>query len=128
MSTDVIDRVFTLVDNRDADGFAALFAPDGRFVFGNADPILGPAAIAAAVGGFFTTIDGLRHQITNRWEAGADAVAELVVEYRRLDGKLVSVPAVTIFTRDGTGLINHYRIFVDLAPLFADPAGTSDQE
>ena len=122
MSTDFIDRVFTLVDNRDAEGFAALFAPDGRFVFGNADPILGPAAIAATVGGFFTTIDGLRHQIANRWEVGSDAIAELVVEYRRLDGKLVSVPAVTIFTRDGAGLISDYRIFVDLAPLFTDPS------
>jgi len=122
MSTDFIEHVFTLVDNRDAEGFAALFAPDGRFIFGNADPIAGPASIAATVGGFFTTIEGLRHQIANRWEVGSDAIAELVVEYRRLDGKFVSVPGVTIFTRDGAGLISHYRIFVDLAPLFAEPA------
>ena len=120
MSTDFIGRVFAVVDNRDADGFAALFAPDGRFVFGNADPIMGPAAIAETVGGFFATIDGLRHRVVNRWEIGSDAVAELGVEYCRLDGKLVSVPAVTIFTRDDTGLISDYRIFVDLEPLFAD--------
>jgi hypothetical protein len=31
----------------------------------------------------------------------------------------VRVPAVTIFTRDGAGLITDYRIYVDLAPLFA---------
>src|SRR4051794_25626784 len=79
MSTDFIDRVFTLVDDRDAEGFAALFAPDGRFVFANADPIQGPAAIAATVGGFFATIDGLRHEVVNRWEVGSDAVAELDV-------------------------------------------------
>jgi hypothetical protein len=78
--TDFTRRVFALVDKRDAAGFAALFAPDGRFAFGN---------------------------------------AELLVEYHRLDGKSVPVPAVTIFTRDGAGLISHYRIFVDLAPLFA---------
>jgi uncharacterized protein (TIGR02246 family) len=113
------ERVFAIVDKRDADGFAALFAPDGRFVFGNADPILGPAAIATAVGAFFAGIRGLRHEIVNAWEVGPDTVAELSVEYHRLDGKYVSVPAVTIFTRDGAGLIAHYRIFVDLAPLFA---------
>lgn len=113
------DHVFALVDKRDADGFAALFAPDGRFVFGNADPIVGPAAIAAAVGAFFAGIDGLRHEIRNRWESGADTVAELVVEYDRQDGGAVRVPAVTIFTRDGAGLVTDYRIYVDLAPLFA---------
>ena len=113
------ERVFALVDKRDADGFAALFAPDGLFVFGNADPIQGPAAIAAAVRAFVATINGLRHRIVNDWRVGADTVAELSVEYHRLDGKHVTVPAVTIFTRDGTGLITHYRIFVDLAPLFA---------
>ncbi|WP_204004092.1 nuclear transport factor 2 family protein [Virgisporangium aurantiacum] len=113
------DHVFTLVDKRDAEGFAALFAPDGRFVFGNADPIVGPAAIAAAVGAFFAGIDGLRHELRNRWESGADTVAELVVEYDRRDGGAVRVPGVTIFTRDGAGLVTDYRIYVDLAPLFA---------
>jgi hypothetical protein len=119
MSTDFTDHVFALVDKRDAAGFAALFVPDGRFVFGNSEPILGPAAIAEAVDAFFAGVRGLRHQIVNRWEVAADTVAELAVEYHRPDGKYVSVPAVTIFTRDDTGLITHYRIFVDLAPLFA---------
>jgi ketosteroid isomerase-like protein len=119
MSTHFTDRVFAIVDKRDAEGFAALFAPDGHFVFGNAEPILGPAAIAPTVDAFFASIRGLRHQIVNRWENGADAVAELAVEYHRPDGKHVTVPAVTIFTRDRAGLITHYRIFADLAPLFA---------
>ena len=113
------DHVFALVDKRDAEGFAALFAPYGRFVFGNADPIVGPAAVAAAVGAFFAGLDGLRHEIRNRWETGADTVAEVVVEYDRRDGSSVRVPAVTIFTREADGLIADYRIYVDLAPLFA---------
>src|SRR5690242_5888847 len=65
------DHVFAVVDKRDAEGFAALFAPDGRFTFGNADPIVGRAAIAGAVAGFFAGIAGLRHEIRNRWETGA---------------------------------------------------------
>jgi hypothetical protein len=112
-------HVFTIVDARDSEGFAALFAPDGRFVFGNAEPIQGPAAIGTACDAFFGTIRGLRHEIVNNWEIGADTVAELVVEYHRADGGYVTVPGVTIFTRDQIGLITHYRIFVDLAPLFA---------
>jgi predicted TIM-barrel fold metal-dependent hydrolase len=123
MSHDFTDSfantVFAVVDSRDAEAFGALFAPDGRFVFGNADPILGPAAVTEAVAAFFASIRGLHHRIVNRWEVGADTVAELAVDYHRLDGKTVSVPAVSIWTRDGAGLITNYRIFVDLAPLFA---------
>jgi len=119
MSIDFADHVFALVDHRDADGFAALFAHDGRFVFGNADPILGPAAIAEAVSAFFASIRGLHHRIVNRWEEAADTVVELAVDYHRLDGKTVAVPAVSIWTRDSAGLFTSYRIFVDLAPLFS---------
>jgi hypothetical protein len=119
VSTDFTSHVFAIVDARDAAGFAALFAPDGRFVFGNAEPIQGPAAIAAACGAFFANIRGLRHEIVNSWEVGADSVAELLVEYHRQDDDYVTVPGVTIFTRDQAGLVTHYRIFVDLAPLFA---------
>jgi hypothetical protein len=119
MSTDFTDHVFAIVDKRDGGAFGDLFAPDGRFVFGNADPTVGPAAIAAAVDGFFAGIGGLRHEIVNRWETGADTVAELAVEYDRLDGTRVAIPAVSIFTRNSAGLITHYRIFADLTPLFA---------
>lgn len=119
VSRDFTEYVFAIVDKRDAQGFAALFAPEGRFVFGNADPIVGPAGIAAAVEGFFAGIRGLRHEVRNRWEDGADTVAELTVEYDRTDDRCVRVPAVTIFARDDAGLITDYRIYVDLAPLFA---------
>ena len=40
--------------------------------------------------------------------------------YERIDGREVHVPAVTICRFDEHGLVNDYRIFVDLAPLFAD--------
>lgn len=119
MSADFTNQVFASVDRRDAEGFAALFAPNGRFMFGNADPIVGRKAIADAVGTFFAGIRGLRHRIVNRWDATAGTVIEAAVEYDRLDGKTVAVPAVSIFSRDGTGLVTDYRIFVDLAPLFA---------
>lgn len=119
MSTDFTEHVFAIVDKRDAQAFGALFAPGGRFVFGNADPITGPTDVTAAVDAFFAGIRGLRHQLLNRWEAGSDTVAELSVEYDRTDGRSVRVPAVTIFTRDDAGLITHYRIYIDLAPLFA---------
>lgn len=119
MPTTFAEHVFAIVDKRDPEGFAALLAPDGRFTFANADPVVGRPAVAAAVEAFFATLVALRHEIVNNWEIGADTVVEVFVEYDRPDGRLVRLPAVTIFTRDDTGLITDYRAYVDLAPLFA---------
>jgi hypothetical protein len=61
----------------------------------------------------------LRHRIAHEWRLGRGTVAETEVTYRRVDSKDVAVPAVSIWrTRDG-GLIDDYRIYVDLAPVYA---------
>jgi len=99
--------------------FAELFAPDGKLVFANGDPMIGPAAIEAGVSGFFETIKGLRHAIVSEWHEQGDTVLELGVTYDRLDGKQVSIPVVTIFHRRNDGLIDDYRVFFDLAPVYA---------
>ena len=119
MSAKLTNEIFACVDRRDAKGFAGFFASNGRFVFGNADPIVGREAIADAVGAFFARLRGLRHQILNRWDAAAGTVVEVAVEYDLPDGRTVAVPAVSIFACDGSGLVSDYRIFVDLAPLSA---------
>jgi uncharacterized protein (TIGR02246 family) len=119
MSADITKEIFACVDRRDAKGFAGFFASNGRFVFGNADPIVGREAIADAVDAFFAGLRGLRHQTLNRWDGPAGTVVEAAVEYVRPDGRTVAVPAVSIFACDDTGLVADYRIFVDLAPLFA---------
>jgi ketosteroid isomerase-like protein len=112
-------EVFRRVDGFDPAEFAELFAPDGKLVFGNGDPMVGPAAIEAGVAGFFGTIKGLRHAIVSEWHEQGDTVLELGVTYDRLDGKQVTIPVVTIYHRRDDGLIDDYRVFFDLAPVFA---------
>jgi ketosteroid isomerase-like protein len=114
-----IEEVFRIVDAMDAAGFADLFSDDGTATFANAEPMAGRAAIRAGIGGFFGSIAGLRHRIVRTWQVRADTVAETVVTYRRLDGREVSVPAVSIWHTTPDGRIDDYRIFVDLAPLYA---------
>jgi len=114
-----VREVFRRVDNFDPAAFAELFSPDGKIVFGNGEPMVGPGSIEAGVRGFFITIKGLRHRIANEWHQQGDSVIELDVTYDRLDGKQVTIPAVTIFHRRDDGLIDDYRVLFDLAPVYA---------
>lgn len=119
MLEDPTRRLFAVVDTKDPTAFGEFLAEDACLRFGNAEPLVGREAIVAGIGAFFATIDGLRHRVVNQWYAGADTVAETEVTYQRLDGKSVAVPAVSIWRTRADGLIENYRIFVDLAPVYA---------
>ncbi|ABQ29566.1 MULTISPECIES: nuclear transport factor 2 family protein [Acidiphilium] len=111
-------KVFAAIDRQDAAAFASLFANNGMFVFGNAAPVIGPAAIRAAVTAFFAAIRELRHDIIDVWHVGDSVITQLTVLYRRRDGSVVSLPAATIWRVSDLG-ITDYRIYADLAPLVA---------
>ncbi|MGW6401306.1 nuclear transport factor 2 family protein [Streptomyces sp. NPDC055134] len=119
MPTEFAAKVFALVDATDAAGFSRLFAPQGRMRFGNNEPMAGPEAIEAGVGGFFGTVKGLRHTAVREWYAGSDAIIEETVDYFRLGGDTVTIPAVTMWHVDEAGLIDDFRVYFDLAPLYA---------
>jgi hypothetical protein len=111
--------VLALVDATDAAGFSGLFAPQGHMRFANNEAMTGPEAIEAGVKGFFTSVKGLSHPIVNEWNDGADTIVELAVDYFRLDGQNVTIPVVSIWHLDEAGLIDDYRVFFDIAPVFA---------
>ena len=112
-------EVFKAVDSGDAAAFSRFFSDHGRMVFANGEPMHGPERIESGIAGFFTTIKALCHTIVNEWHTGNDTVVELTVEYDRLDDKTVTVPAVSIWHVDDTGKIDDYRVYVDLAPVYA---------
>ena len=117
MSRDVAP-IFAAIDAMDADKFVANLAPDVRFRFANADPALGRAAVKEGVEGFWASIDGLTHHIRNVYEVGDTVIAQIDVEYRRKDGKSVTVPNCDVLTFDGD-LVRDWQIYIDLAPVFA---------
>ncbi len=119
MASEFTNRVFSLVDAGDVSGFSRLFTPQGRLRFANNEPMTGPDAIEAGVKGFFSTIKGLHHTVVNEWVDGADTVVELSVHYERLDGRTVTVPVVSIWRVDESGLVDDYRVYFDLTPVFA---------
>jgi ketosteroid isomerase-like protein len=117
MSRDVTP-IFADIDAMDAAKFVAHLTPDVRFRFANADPALGRAAVTEGVEGFWATIDGLTHHILKIYEIGDTVIAQIDVEYRRKDGKTVTVPNCDVLTFDGD-LVRDWQIYIDLAPVFS---------
>jgi ketosteroid isomerase-like protein len=117
MSRDVA-AIFADIDAFDPDKFVAHLTPDATFRFANADPVTGRAAVKEAVAGFFSSIAGLTHHILNVYEVGDTVIAKIDVEYRRLDGKSVTVPNADILVFDGD-LVRDWQIYIDVTPVYA---------
>lgn len=119
MASDFTTKVFGLVDAQDAGAVAGLFAADGSITFGNNPPLVGAPQIEAGIKGFYSTIDGLSHDVVQEWNVDGDSIVELRVTYTRLDGAKVTIPCVSIWNRGPDGLITTYRVYFDLAPVYA---------
>ncbi len=111
-------KLFVSIDAMDMEGFLAFIAPDAKFRFASAPPVQGHAAIREAVGGFFASIAGLSHELRRLVSQGNAVVCEGEVTYTRHDGSAITLPFCNVFETDA-GLISVYRIYIDIAPLYA---------
>ena len=110
--------LFADIDSMDPDAFARHLADDVRFVFGNSDPVIGRENVRETWAGFCEAIAGVAHEVLEQWNSGPATIVESIVTYTRKDASTVSLPVVTIYRGEGE-LIADYRIFMDVAPLFA---------
>jgi ketosteroid isomerase-like protein len=111
-------EVFADVDRMDAKAFASHLAEDCLLRFGNAEELVGRDAIEESIAGFFTTINGISHQIVDQWDVDDTTIIRLEATYTRKDDSQVTLPAVAVWRRGGD-LIDDYRIYVDLTPVYA---------
>jgi ketosteroid isomerase-like protein len=112
-------NLFALVDAMDVATVASLFAKDGRVVFGNGQPLVGIEEIRTGITAFFDTIAGQHHEVVTEWKVLDGTIVELKVTYDRKDGQQVTIPVVTIFHTDAAGKIDDYRVYFDVAPVYA---------
>lgn len=117
ISSRYVHSLFQLIDQRNAQAFASEFTDAGAFRFGNAPALLGPAAIEDTVGGFFSAIGGLRHELLDCWEQADASFCHGQVSYQRLDGSRLEVPFAVILRGEEKAL-REYLIFVDNSELF----------
>ena len=113
-----VNEIFADIDAMIPDKFVAHLTEDVVFRFGNGDPVVGRPAVSEAVAGFWTTINGLHHHLLKSYDVGDTTIAQLDVEYERLDGKSVTVPNADVLIFDGD-LVKNWQIYIDLAPVFA---------
>jgi hypothetical protein len=111
--------LFAMTDSMDVDTLLSVFSEGARVVFGNGQPMVGLDEIRTGTIAFYDTIAGLHHSIVTEWDFGADTIIELKVTYDRKDGQQVTIPCVTIFHTDATGKIDDYRVYFDVAPIYA---------
>ena len=117
--TEWLPGLFASIDAKDTERFLGFLTEDATFRFGSAPAACGHEAIAQAVGGFFDSIAGLSHTIDNVWTGPGNVMCEGEVCYTRHDGRQVTIPFADAFDMQG-GKISGYRIYIDMAPLFAE--------
>jgi ketosteroid isomerase-like protein len=106
------------VDRMDAKAFGSYLAEDCVLGYANADEVVGRGAIEESIAGFFSTIKAISHNVVGEWEVDGTTIVQFEATYTRMDDRQVTVPAVTIYRR-GDDLIDDYRVYVDLAPVYA---------
>ncbi|MBY8863447.1 nuclear transport factor 2 family protein [Nocardia sp. CA2R105] len=113
---------FATVDARDVERTAAYYADDVRVAFGNGPVITGREKVARLFAERAGVFRAVCHDISGIW-TGHDGAYRVVsveaqVTYTHHDGRTITVPCTsTLRLRDAR--IADYRVFIDLAPVFA---------
>lgn len=113
-----IRDVFAALDSKDVAALAAHVSDDIRVTMGNADPVEGKPSFVQTAEAFVESLASIRHEIRSLWTVDGVVIAELWVHYGRLDGQHLTLPCCNVF-RVRDGLVTDYRVYIDIAPVFA---------
>jgi ketosteroid isomerase-like protein len=119
--SDWVSEYFADVDAMRLDEFIDRHTDDVVVTFANNPPAIGKDQVREAIGGFWGTIDGLSHDIKQRWDAGDTTALESDVTYTRKDGGVVTVPVASFLHRSGDK-VDRLTFYLDLTPVFEDSA------
>ncbi len=115
-----VKEMFSAVDAMCPESFVNNhLSEDVVFCFANAEPLQGRAAVIEALTGFFSCIKGIKHTVHDLWQVGDASILTCTVEYIRLDGRSVAMPAAVVMKHPDGEFISNYAIYVDQAPLWA---------
>ncbi len=112
-----LKSLFSVIDQRDTDGFLKFLTPDCCFRFGNMPAAVGKEQIGQAVGTFFDSINGLSHDLKDVWHTETATICHGLVAYTRKENTELTVPFTNILYLSEEH-INQYLIFIDISELY----------
>lgn len=113
-----LKEMFLKVDSMSTDGFVSYLADDVKFRFGNAPELVGKDSVRDGVEAFFSNILGLQHFLVDEWHEAETAILRFDTHYIKKDRNVVVLPCCVILHFNGEDLIDDYRIYADVSPLF----------
>jgi hypothetical protein len=122
MANEWVSEFFRDVDAFKIEKLEPWFADDVDLRFANNPTINDKQTALQALGGFYSTIAGLRHESQAVIGSGDEMVQSSIVTYTRTDGSLVSLPVATYLRRNAAGKLTRLWIYIDIAPLYAEDA------
>ena len=119
-NSELVRRMFEAGESMNVTNFAAFYADDATYQFGNFPVAHGPQGIIDTSQGFLSKVKKVVQHIENLWEIDDETVVcEMTVTYDRHDGKSYTLPCCdTIKIRDGK--VKALKIYMDIGPVFAD--------
>lgn len=109
---------YQAVDAMDADAYGRFLAEDCHMRFANNPVSNGRAQILSSIRAFWQNIAGLDHAFQHILGSNYHMAAEALIDYTLKDGRVVTIPCVTLIERNEAGLASSVKIFMDAAPLF----------
>lgn len=107
-----------LTESKSADQFASFFTEDALYRFGNGEPIIGRDRIRESSMHFRQKLKSVSHDIKTIWELGDTVVCEMEAAYTRLDGKVLTLPCLDVFSMEGDKF-REMQVYMDVSPVFA---------
>jgi ketosteroid isomerase-like protein len=120
--TDWYEGMFAKVDEGDLEGYLEGVDDDAVLYFANEDAKVGKQAIRETFSGLIDALEGMTHYWEHAYENGDTTALEGKIAYHRKDGHTIKLPVVTVLQRNGDGLVDELRVYMDSAPTFAPVA------
>jgi ketosteroid isomerase-like protein len=111
------ERFYDAIEAKDIEATKAQMTPDTSLRIANRPAVDGLDDVVEATLHFWDMIGSMKHSFETVVESGDVTMFESMVEYVRLDGRHVTLPAATAIVRRD-GLVAAQRVYVDTHPLF----------
>jgi ketosteroid isomerase-like protein len=117
--------MYESIDAGNLDGYLAHLSDDVVMTVANNEPTVGKSAVEALLAA--SMVEGASHTWEHEYTDGDTTALEGKLTLKR-EGREVEVPVVSMLHRNGDGLVDSLRSYMDGTPIFALIADTAAGE